>query len=130
MIIERGIHGDWFISDIIGNTYVHKRYIGYTKKQAVLKFKREFCPTKKQYTVTLNGSIESDCTIRVLALSEHDAIDRAVARIFGKSAWWWSDSGLGYEYGQVCKPVPQKLGGGNSCLTGRVNWRVTEGWDK
>ena len=31
-------------------------------------------------------------------------------------------------YGQVCRPVPQKLGGGNNCITSRVRADVEEGW--
>lgn len=128
MIVERGIHGNWFISEIIGNNYVNKQYIGYTRRQAVLRFKHEFYPTKTRYTVTLMVRMNSERTVLVLAKSEHNAIERAVTRIFGKTAWWWSDSGLGYEYGQVCKPVPQKFGGGHSCVTGRVTWNVVAGW--
>ena len=56
-----------------------------------------------------------------------DALDRAIQKVWGKSAFWWADSGLA-GYGQVCRPVPQKLGGGNNCITSRIGVDIEEGW--
>ena len=61
-------------------------------------------------------------------IEDGDLIGLAVQKLYGKTCWWWSDSGLGIYYGQVCYPVPQKLGGGNNCITSRVRADVKEGW--
>ena len=61
-------------------------------------------------------------------IEDGDLIGLAVQKLYGKTCWWWSDSGLGIYYGQVCYPVPQKLGGGNNCITSRVRADVEEGW--
>ena len=54
-------------------------------------------------------------------------LDRAAAHWYGAHAFFWRDKGLYDEgiYGQICKPVPEKLGGGNSCITGRVFIEMT-----
>ena len=41
MIIERNIYGAYVISDIVKGQYVSKQYYYYTKKEAIIKFKRE-----------------------------------------------------------------------------------------
>ena len=41
MIIEKNVHGAYVISDIIKGQYVSKQYYYYTKKEAIIKFKRE-----------------------------------------------------------------------------------------
>jgi len=42
MIIERTHMGFWRISDIIDGYHVERSYYGYTKREAVAKFKGEF----------------------------------------------------------------------------------------
>jgi hypothetical protein len=44
-----------------------------------------------------------------------------IRRIGGRNAFFWQDSGLGRDYGQIMVPVAQRLGGGNSAVTGRVS---------
>jgi hypothetical protein len=55
-------------------------------------------------------------------------LPRPSKKMFGKSVFWQSDSGLGFWYGQVFQPVSQKLGGGASSVTCRARIDVTEGW--
>lgn len=80
------------------------------------------------YTVTVR---DCDSTLRtrianVRAADEQEARTRAVAKLFGRRAFWWPDSGLGPTFGQVCVPART---GGNNCITGRlrVDVRVTAG---
>ena len=61
-------------------------------------------------------------------IEDGDLIGLAVQKLYGKTCWWWSDSGLGMYYGQVCRPIPQELGGGNNCITPRIGADVEEGW--
>ena len=42
MIIEKNREGYWVIKDIIGGYWETRRYLYYTKKQAIQKFKKEF----------------------------------------------------------------------------------------
>jgi hypothetical protein len=42
MSIEKNVYGFWVISNIIDGYLITRRYMGYTKKEAVLEFKREF----------------------------------------------------------------------------------------
>lgn len=41
MLIERGRHGQWVVSDIIDGHLVSHQYYGYTKREAVREFKEE-----------------------------------------------------------------------------------------
>lgn len=61
-----------------------------------------------------------EATIKGLSLEE--VVDLAVKKFYGKKAFFWQDNGLKDQgiYGQICEPLPAKLGGGNTCLTGRV----------
>lgn len=58
----------------------------------------------------------------VSGLTEAEVVDLAVKKFFGKRAFFWRDNGLRDQgiFGQICEPLPAKLGGGNTCLTGRV----------
>lgn len=58
----------------------------------------------------------------VAGLTTEEVVDLAVKKIYGSRAFLWEDNGLKDRgiYGQICKPVSPKLGGGNTCLTGRV----------
>lgn len=56
----------------------------------------------------------------VLADDEKTAREKAVAKFFGKNCFWWADNGLGHDYGQVCEPLPARLGNGNNCVTSRI----------
>lgn len=55
-------------------------------------------------------------------------IDMAVTRFWGSRAFFWQDNGLKDQgiFGQVCKPVSPKFGGGNTCITGRVRIDIEE----
>jgi hypothetical protein len=56
-------------------------------------------------------------------------IDRAVERVYGKSCWWWPDSGLGLGYGQVMyalHPTKRNSSPGNSAVTGRVRLDIRD----
>ena len=41
MIVEKGYQGQLIISDIINGYWVSRQYFGYTKREAVRKFKLE-----------------------------------------------------------------------------------------
>jgi hypothetical protein len=41
MIVEKNINGYWIISSIIGGYLVIRKYLYYTKKQAIQMFKKE-----------------------------------------------------------------------------------------
>lgn len=41
MIVEKNVYGAYVISDIVKGQYVSKQYYYYTKKEAIIKFKRE-----------------------------------------------------------------------------------------
>lgn len=58
--------------------------------------------------------------------TEAEIIEIAVRKFFGARAFLWRDEGLRDAgiFGQICKPVGKKFGGGNSCITGRVEIRV------
>lgn len=52
-------------------------------------------------------------------------LSAAVERHFGKRAFFFVNNELtrtggGLVYGQIFKPLPRRLGGGNTALTGRV----------
>lgn len=60
--------------------------------------------------------------------TELDLINRAVAKIWGKSASWNPDNGLGIEYGQVIRPMSSygyKNDNSYNCVTGRLGVDVT-----
>jgi len=61
-----------------------------------------------------------DLTTNVRAEDRKEAVEKATKKLFGKNCFWFPDSGLGFFYGQVFKPVSQKLGGGNSSQTCRA----------
>jgi len=96
----------------------------------------------KRFTVRLrectNRETAIDKTVRVSindeneltggVTNEMDAVAPAIKKMFGKSVFWQTDSGLGFWYGQVFKPVSNKYGGGNSSVTCRARIDVTEGW--
>jgi hypothetical protein len=95
----------------------------------------------KRFTVRLRecSSRETaiDKTVKILIpetnemddpTDDADAIQKAVEKMFGKTCFWFRDSGLGLYYGQVFHPVSQKYGGGNSSVTCRARIDVTEGW--
>lgn len=92
---------------------------------------------KKRYTVRLHecsGRDDAiDKTVRVLVpldpnTRRMDAVAPAIEKMFGKTVFWQADSGLGFWYGQVFRPVSQKYGGGASSVTCRARIDVTEGW--
>ena len=58
----------------------------------------------------------------VASMTEDEIIDLAVTKLYGRTASLWRDNGLRDQgiYGQIVKPVPPKWGGGNTCVTGRV----------
>ena len=64
----------------------------------------------------------------VAGLTKEQAINLAVRKFYGKRAFFWRDNGLRYEgiFGQICEPLSQKLGGGNTCITGRVRIDIDE----
>jgi len=41
MTIERNIHGDWVLSDIVRGHLVRRTYSGYSKMDAVKQFRRD-----------------------------------------------------------------------------------------
>ena len=96
----------------------------------------EYLPPFRQVTVSIGEketrlrapSVIIDEVGDARKIEDGDLIGLAVQKIYGKTCWWWSDSGLGMYYGQVCCPIPQKLGGGNNCITSRVRADVEEGW--
>lgn len=53
---------------------------------------------------------------------EEELLRTAVRRFFGKGAFFWKNYELRNEgdYGQICEPLPRNLGGGYSCITGRI----------
>ncbi len=80
----------------------------------------------KTYTVdfvTLGGDHDTT-TIRVRALSERDAITRAVMKQYGRRAWFFRDSGLPIgHYGQIMESIPRTST--STSLTGRIRIDVT-----
>lgn len=58
---------------------------------------------------------------RVLAPTRGLATDRACAKLYGRKAFWWADSGLP-GYGQVCVPQPEV--NASRCITGRMHLEV------
>tara|TARA_R100000278_G_scaffold107277_1_gene84016 strand:- start:877 stop:1020 length:144 start_codon:yes stop_codon:yes gene_type:complete len=42
MTVERNIHGYIVITDFIDSYYVTRKYMDYTKKEAIQRFKEEF----------------------------------------------------------------------------------------
>lgn len=58
----------------------------------------------------------------IAGLNEREIVAAAVRRFYGVRAFLWRDEGLRDQgiFGQICKPVSPKWGGGNSCITGRV----------
>ena len=92
---------------------------------------------KQRVTVTIGDEktrllvpekIEDEITGELRLVHKGDVIDLAIRKIYGKTCWWWADSGLGLYCGQVCQPVHRNLGGGNNCMTPRVWVTVEEGW--
>ena len=49
-------------------------------------------------------------------------LDYAIKHWYGKNKFFWRDNGLKDQgiFGQVCEPLPEKLGGGNNCVTSRI----------
>ena len=41
MTIEKGVHGQWIVSDIVAGYLVTRQYYGYTKREAMRLFKKE-----------------------------------------------------------------------------------------
>ena len=62
----------------------------------------------------------------IAGLNEREMIAAAVRRFYGARAFLWRDEGLRDQgiFGQICKPVSPKWGGGNSCITGPVEIRI------
>lgn len=59
-----------------------------------------------------------------------EAIEKAVCKLFGKSAHFSASHGMGQgdtSYGQVVKSLPNRLGGGANCITGQVRLEVSRG---
>lgn len=85
-----------------------------------------------RYTVTVRevGASGQAHTARVLADSEAEAQDRALTRLFGRSAFWFRDSGVANigNYGQVFEALPRRLGDGNTSRTNRARLSVERGW--
>ena len=87
----------------------------------------------KKYTVQIDGHETrvkftdeiTDEFGELRPVTEKDALDRAIHKIYGKDCFWWADSGLPWYYGQVCRPVGINS---NTCVTSRVRADITEGW--
>jgi DNA-binding XRE family transcriptional regulator len=50
-------------------------------------------------------------------------IEKAIEKVFGKTCFWWEDSGLGLHYGQVMqalRPTKRNSNPGNSSVTSRI----------
>jgi hypothetical protein len=75
----------------------------------------------KTYTITIRDCLLAGTqrTTRVRAATEAEARDRAVRKLYGKTAWLWQDSGLPVGYGQITKPLRSDSYTSN-CITGRV----------
>jgi hypothetical protein len=94
-----------------------------------------------RFTVRLHECSSSDSavdkTVRVLLrdsnpgglpVTARDAVPVAIRKMFGRECFWLPDSGLGFFYGQVFRPVSARSGGGNSSVTMRSRIDITEGW--
>ena len=47
MTISKNVYGYWVISDMVGGYRIERKYIGYTKKEAIRLFKNEIKRTTK-----------------------------------------------------------------------------------
>ena len=74
--------------------------------------------TKKVASVRLLTNAEDETDITASAISKH----------YGRDCFWWVDSALGWEFGQVMRRLPASLGGGNTSVTGRAKISVYAGW--
>lgn len=90
---------------------------------------RECTSRDGAFDKTVRVSIPDENELLGIPTSDRDAVAPAVKKMFGKNAFWFSDSGLGFWYGQVFHPISQKLGGGNTSDTCRARIDVTEGWN-
>lgn len=49
MTVERlTVSGGWLISDIVDNQLIRRRYFGYTKREAIARFKQEIKELSKK----------------------------------------------------------------------------------
>lgn len=78
--------------------------------------------TIKQCYGEYESMVYAPRAVTVAGMTTDEIIDLAVKKFYGSRSFLWRDDGLRDQgiFGQICKPVSPKLGGGNSCLTGRV----------
>ena len=65
------------------------------------------------------GEREKNETCVRLRESLSETIEAAVSKLWGRSASWWADAGLGLDYGQV-------VGHAGNCLTPRTRIDITD----
>lgn len=81
---------------------------------------------RKRYTVTITHRTDDsqDRKACVLAVDAREARDRGIAKMYGKRASWWADSGVRGR-GQVIVPTGTT---GYRTVTPRVALDIGEGW--
>ena len=84
---------------------------------------------REKYHVNIDGR---DTRVIVdSGTSREEIIDRAVTKLFGADCFWFADSGLGWDYGQVFRALPRTKNDsnpGNSSVTDRTRIDIDRIW--